>query len=199
MNRCDQARRLFGAYWDDEGTQAEREWLETHFTACPGCRRQYEQFSRTLEVVSSMPRTEIAQDLPERALLAARRAGVVPDRLAIAPATPRWVPITATAALAVLVVALLLPAVAPLLGTRGEGLRASLAPGEPAVAEPRLVASAEHPANVARPTATLADSLFDHSDDVEFILDPVVLHRGRAQSASRLPEGVQGEQTVISF
>ena len=25
---CDDARRLFGAYWDDELTLAEREWLE---------------------------------------------------------------------------------------------------------------------------------------------------------------------------
>ena len=32
MNRCDQARRLFGAYWDDEVTQAEREWLESHLS-----------------------------------------------------------------------------------------------------------------------------------------------------------------------
>src|SRR5207249_10579750 len=38
----------------------------------------------------------------------------------------------------------------------------------------------------ARSAAPLADSLFDHSEDVEFILDPVVLHRGRAQSASHL-------------
>jgi hypothetical protein len=34
---------------------------------------------------------------------------------------------------------------------------------------------------------------------VEFILDPVVLHRGRAQAASHLPDDVQGEKTVISF
>ena len=48
MNRCDQARRLFGAYWDDEVTQAEREWLESHLGGCPACRQQYEQFARTL-------------------------------------------------------------------------------------------------------------------------------------------------------
>ena len=51
MNRCDQGRRLFGAYWDDEVTQAEREWLESHFAGCPTCRQQYEQFARTLEAV----------------------------------------------------------------------------------------------------------------------------------------------------
>jgi hypothetical protein len=51
----------------------------------------------------------------------------------------------------------------------------------------------------ARTAAALTDSLFDHSEDVEFILDPVVLHRGRAQAASHLPAGAQGERTVISF
>ena len=70
------------------------------------------------------------------------------------------------------------------------------------VAEPRLVAVAALPGQVSAPArtgVTLADSLFDHSEDMEFILDPVVLHRGRAQTASHLPSGVQGEQTVISF
>ena len=99
MNRCDQARRLFGAYWDDEVTQAEREWLESHLAGCPGCRQQYEQFARTLETVGSLPRTDTAADLPERALVAARRAVAVPDRIAVAPARPMWIQVTATAAL----------------------------------------------------------------------------------------------------
>ena len=43
-----------------------------------------------------------------------------------------------------------------------------------------------------------SDSLFDHSEDVEFILDPVTLHRGRA-TMTRRPAGVRGAQAVISF
>jgi len=63
------------------------------------------------------------------------------------------------------------------------------------VAEPRLVATASR-----APEPVRLDSLgIDHTEDVEFILDPVVLHRGRAQAPSRLPKGVQGEQAVISF
>jgi len=150
MNRCDQARRLFGAYWDDEVTQAEREWLESHLGGCPACRQQYEQFTHTLEAVGSLPRIDTSADLPERALVAARRAAAVPDRIAIAPARPVWIQVTATAA---------------------------------------------H----VRPESALVDSVLNHSEDVEFILDPVVLHRGRAQAPSRLPKGVQGEQAVISF
>lgn len=194
MNRCDQARRLFGAYWDDEVTQAEREWLEAHLSGCEGCRLRYEQFARTLESVGSLPRTEVASDLADRALAAARRAAAVPDRIAVAPATPRWVPVTAAAALLLVAGTLLLPTLLP---RQSGGI---VAHRDAPVAEPRLVAAAE-PQSPAVPAAsvTLADSLFDHSEDVEFILDPVVLHRGRAQTASHLPEGVQGEQTVISF
>ena len=47
--------------------------------------------------------------------------------------------------------------------------------------------------------AAISDSLFDHSEDVDFVLDPVTLHRGRAHTASRLPRNVQGEQAVITF
>jgi anti-sigma factor RsiW len=202
MNRCDQGRRLFGAYWDDEVTQAEREWLESHLAGCPACRQQYEQFARTLETVASIPRTETASDLPERALAAARRASAVPDRIAAAPAQPRWVPVTAAAALMLVGLTAVLQTFAPVLTSRGSHPTSLLAQRDKPVAEPRFVATnvpTGRPDAPARPVATLADSLFDHSEDVEFILDPVVLHRGRAQAASHLPAGAQGEQTVISF
>jgi anti-sigma factor RsiW len=175
MNRCDQARRLFGAYWDDEVTQAEREWLESHLGGCPACRQQYEQFTHTLDAVGS--------------LVAARRAAAVPDRIAIAPARPVWIQVTATAALLLVGLSALLP----WLGT--PTVQRLLAHREAQVAEPRLVATAAH----VRPESALVDSVLNHSEDVEFILDPVVLHRGRAQAPSRLPKGVQGEQAVISF
>jgi anti-sigma factor RsiW len=202
MNRCDQGRRLFGAYWDDEVTQAEREWLESHLAGCPACRQQYEQFARTLEAVASMPRTETASDLPERSLAAARRASAVPDRIAAAPAQPRWVPITAAAALMLVGLTAVLQTFAPVLTARGPHSAGTLARRDKPVPEPRFVATStslprrDAPAHA---TPVLADSLFDHSEDVEFILDPVVLHRGRAQSASHLPKGAQGERTVISF
>jgi anti-sigma factor RsiW len=205
MNRCDQGRRLFGAYWDDEVTQAEREWLESHLAGCPACRQQYEQFARTLETVGSLPRTDTASDLPERALAAARRASAVPDRVAAAPAQPRWVPVTAAIALLLVGATAVLQTFAPVLSSRGIHVPGQVAAHEKPVAEPRFVATnvsgtlPGSPATPVRASVTLVDSLFDHSEDVEFILDPVVLHRGRAQAASHLPAGAQGEQTVISF
>jgi anti-sigma factor RsiW len=199
MNRCDQARRLFGPYWDDEVTQAEREWLESHLAGCSECRPQYEQFARTLETVGSLPRTDVAADLAERALVAARRATAVPDRVAGTPAfagrpdRPMWIQVTATAALLLVGLSALLP----WLGT--PAVQRVFAHRETQVPEPRLVATAAQVPGQARPEATLVDSLLNHQEDVEFILDPVVLHRGRAQAPSRLPKGVQGEQAVISF
>jgi len=194
MNRCDQARRLFGAYWDDEVTQAEREWLESHLAGCPTCRPQYEQFARTLETVGSLPRTDVAADLPERALVAARRATTAPDRIAVAPAKPVWIPVTATAALLLIGVSALLPWIGTPVGQR---VFAHHDGRQQKMSEPYIVRTTGPAATGA--TAAVIDSLFDHSEDVEFVLDPVVLHRGRAQAPSRLPQGVQGEQAVISF
>ena len=122
----------------------------------------------------------------------------MPDRIAAVPAQPRWIPVTAAAALLLIAVATL----QPLLATHGTRTPGQIAHRDKPVAEPRLVAVAALPGQVSAPArtgVTLADSLFDHSEDMEFILDPVVLHRGRAQTASHLPSGVQGEQTVISF
>ena len=201
MNRCDQARRLFGAYWDDEVTQAEREWLDSHLAGCPGCRQQYESYARTLETVGSLPRTDVAADLAERALVAARRATAVPDRIdgaptfASRPDRPLWIQVTATAALLLVGLAALLP----WLGTPAVQSVFAHRDHEAKVAEPRLVATAAPVPGEARPQASLVDSVLNHQEDVEFILDPVVLHRGRAQAPSRLPKGVQGEQAVISF
>jgi hypothetical protein len=46
--------------------------------------------------------------------------------------------------------------------------------------------------------ATVPDSLFDHGQDVEFILDPVTLRRGRA-TVKNPTANVQAEQAVITF
>jgi hypothetical protein len=48
-------------------------------------------------------------------------------------------------------------------------------------------------------TAQVVDSLFDHSNDVEFVLDPVTMRKGRAHTALRLNPNVQGAKAVITF
>jgi hypothetical protein len=209
--KCAHARRLFGAYWDDHTTQAEREWIESHFAVCPSCRNEYDELTQVLEWTATLPRVEPVPDLVERALSAARRATPAPDRVAVAGV--RWVPVTAAVAL-LMILGLL---ASPWVGL-GPGPRmAKRTPAEPALREPELVrgdsppsagrvpsgpARDRSPATTGAPTedplAAAPDSLFNHSEDVEFILDPVTLRRGRA-TVTHLPAGVQGERAVISF
>ncbi len=198
---CKHARGLFPAYWDDETTQAERESLEGHFQSCAACRREYEQYARTLEVLGSLPRVEPAADLPERVLQRVRRAESVPDVL---PAgRPVWVPLAGSVAAVALVAVTL---AGPWLGGRREARETVPAPVAGAITEPVLVQPAAGtvpdapralPAR-ADVVALSADSLFDHSEDVEFILDPVTLHRGRA-SVHRTSGARTDERAVITF
>ena len=194
---CNQARKLFAAFWDDETTQAEREGLEGHFASCPACHAEYERYARTLELVGSLPRVEPAADLHDRVLQRVRRAESAPDRMPVS--RPVWVPVASAAAALVLFVVTL---TGPWLGHEtGIANRTSA----PSVTQPVLVtppAAAPAPATKATMLADAAtaatDSLFDHSEDVEFILDPVTLHRGRA-SVNRGTGAASGEKAVITF
>ena len=206
---CAHARRLFSACWDDEITQAEREWLDAHFVACPRCRAEYEAWSRSLEALGSLPRVEPAPELLERVLARTRRVAPAPDRLGV-PAFP-WKPVTAAAAL----VALAATLVAPWVETGRTPGVATRPTAEPVV-QPTLRAAGDavpSPGHMSVPgargasldrsgradlTASIPDSVFDHSEDVEFILDPVPLHRGRP-SVVRARTGVQGQQATITF
>jgi anti-sigma factor RsiW len=195
--KCSHVRNLFGAYWDDDTTQAEREWVDAHLANCVGCRREYEELAKVLEWTTSLPRTEVAPDLVERTLARARRAATASDRVPTV-AVP-WVPVTA-AAVVLLVAGTLISPWTPM------GSRTRVAQREPSVAvqQPVLVqpapGAADQPALApgAEAVATVPDSLFDHSEDVEFILDPVTLRRDRA-TVTRSPGGLKAEQAVISF
>ncbi|HEY6866209.1 MAG TPA: zf-HC2 domain-containing protein [Candidatus Eisenbacteria bacterium] len=204
---CAQARRLFGACWDDEITQAERESLEAHFASCAGCREEYDTYCRTLELVTTLPRIEPAPDLLERALARSRRMAPAPDRVGAA-AFP-WVPVTATAALMIVAFSIVSPWLAPRAPrvardagvSQGPVLQPELRPPSTVAARTTLPgargASLAHPGLASDPMASVPDSLFDHSDDVEFILDPMTLHRGRP--AAVRARSVQGQQATITF
>lgn len=200
---CRHARGLFGAYWDDEITQAEREALESHFAGCDACRTAYEEFSRPLEAIAGLPRIEAASGFAERVLARVRHVGTAPDRLP-RPTTTAWVPVTAAAALLLIAGTFAVPWLATRSPGRGEsGTRVAARP--PAVVQPadlRPVSEAVPvPAETGAPVATSiapGDTLFDHSADVEFILDPVTLRRGQV-TVSRQSPATPGERTIVSF
>jgi len=120
-------------------------------------------------------------------------------------ATPRWIPITATAALLTIAATMTLQwmGVAPTgraldPGTGADNARTARV--EPARSpSPATLASVETALEPAPGQPGVADSLFDHSADVEFILDPVVVRKGRAHTVLHVNPSVQGEKAVITF
>jgi len=200
MMKCRQARRLFGAYWDDETTQAEREWLESHFASCAACRSEYEALAHTLELTAGLPRVEPAPDLVERTVARARRAAAAPDR--VPKAGVQWVPVGATAALLVVFAMLMTPMIKP--GPARDRQWADGNPPAPTATAPvaTVPQGPEQPQPVAaqasEPVAAISDTLFDHAQDIEFMLDPVTVRRGQA-TMGRPNLQVQGEHAVITF
>jgi hypothetical protein len=196
---CDRARRLFGACWDDELTQAERDWLDTHFTSCPRCRAEYDEFSRALEWTASLPRAEAAPDLVDRVLAHTRRTAPAPD--VVGERGARWVPAAVVAAAAALVVAVLFVMPHTVWRTpslpNAATLAASITKGPPEPVMVQRVTTA--PRRPAQHGAVTADNLFDPSKDVEFVLDPVTLHRGRATVTTGIRREARGQQAIITF
>jgi anti-sigma factor RsiW len=200
---CNRARHLFGACWDDELTQAERDWLEGHLASCPRCRTEYDEFSRTLELTAALPRVEASADLVERVLVRSRRALTAPDF--VREPGLRWVPTAAAAVAAVLAVvgALLFLPGSPwrVPGPTGAAQVASASggPAEPILVSSRDVKASERRGAESRAGAGVAASPFDPSKDVEFVLDPVTLHRGRASVDTGRRRDAEGNRETITF
>jgi hypothetical protein len=158
-----------------------------------------------------LPRYEASSDLLERTLARTRRSVAVPDRVW----SPRrsWVPATAAAALLIAATAVVTQWMGLGLGTRVAHaprpselrepvLVGALASRAPASSQPGGASSASDvpPADLfsGTPVGVAKDTLFDHREDVEFILDPVTVNRGRA-TVTRLPSDIRGQQAVITF
>jgi anti-sigma factor RsiW len=203
---CGHARRLFSSYWDDEITLAERDWLESHFATCESCRSEYEQFARSIELVSTLPRAEVTPGLAERALARARRATPAPDRLPVGT-TPRWIPVTATAALVTIAAATTLQWLGMTPAAHMANRQEPQTVQQPVLVTPPPAAHTSAPVGptmAAKPqpsgtAAQVVDSLFDHSNDVQFVLDPITVRKGRAHTALKLNPNVQGAKAVITF
>ena len=195
---CNRARRLFGACWDDELTQAERDWLEAHFRSCAACRTEYDEFSRALEWTGALPRIEASPGLVDRVLARSRRVSPSPDL--VGERGVRWVPVAAAAA--VLLVAAVL--VVPRLGRQAPGVgpapRLSVGQWAAAPAPAARVTLPElRPALRGGSRVVTDENLFDHSKDLDLVIDQVTLRQGRVAPARSQPRGVEGNPAIISF
>jgi hypothetical protein len=131
----------------------------------------------------------------------ARRTVAIPDR--IPKAGVQWVPVGAAAALLVIFAMLVTPWVKPgpprewagnPSATRiGTSPTVAATPQSETPAQPQALAPDD-----GTPVAVATDTLFDHTQDVEFILDPVTVRRGQA-TMGRPNLQVQGERAVITF
>lgn len=225
MTACERASELFGRAWDDELTVAEREGLERHFTACTSCRREYDELARTLELVQALPRPQVDESFAPRVLAMARAreeeaaAASLGRRLFALPAA--WTAPSfgrpAFALAATFVVAL---GIGAFVMSRPAGVPVNVATVPPARTEaplevapapvrevavtapaPKPVAKRVVPATALAAAAapTIADSLFDHSADVELVLDPVQLRRERGRGYTPSSPAVRGEAASITF
>ena len=223
MISCERAQTLFGPGWDDELSVVERESLEQHFAGCTPCRRDYDELARTLELVQGLPRPQVSGDFATRVLAEARRREAEGGRgLRI---TRGWFAHPARLAIAAaLVVAAGVSGLMMIPGPQGDSPRVAqqvVAPApvvptpEPNVVPPSTLASAG-PVSPARSNATptlarpernrpaevlaaVPDSLFDHTADVELVLDPVTLRKERGRGYTPVQTTVKGEQASITF
>ena len=231
MTSCERAQSLFGRAWDDELTAVERDGLELHVKGCAGCRREYDEFARTLELVQALPRPAVSVDFAARVLVAAqareREAAAAPRRIFAWPSLPSFefgdiafgrpaLALAATFVVAVSAAVVLMRG--PALGPAQAPTVADVAPQAQTVPAPTPAIETPAPTTVviadpaqqpARRTAatnasTLApdapsipDSLFDHTADVELVLDPVKLRRERGVGYT--PTSVRGEAASITF
>ncbi len=189
---CDRARSLFGACWDDELTQAERDGLEGHLATCPRCRTEYDHFSRSLELTAALPRIEASADFLDRVLVRSRRATTAPD--IVREAGSRWAPVAVAAAVAVFVVAAMF-VVSNLQWRAPASSQAPRMVGIEGPREPRFAPTPDAKPGERHPEVGRGspDGLFDPDKNVEFVLGSAAVDGGRVK---RDPEG---QQPIITF
>ena len=222
MISCERAQTLFGPGWDDELSVVERESLEQHFAGCNPCRRDYDELARTLELVQGLPRPQVSGDFATRVLAEARRREVEggrgllitrgwfahPARLAIAAALVVAAGVSglmmSPKPQAPRVAAQQVAAPAPVVTTpvpivTPPATLASAGPASPARSNAKPTLARPQRSRPAEVFAAVPDSLFDHTADVELVLDPVTLRKERGRGYTPVQTTVKGEQASITF
>ncbi len=80
--KCNAARNLYSAAFDGELSVAEERDLRSHLSSCPACSREFALFTKSVKLVSSLPRPpvnpfferKVLRELRAREATAARKA-----------------------------------------------------------------------------------------------------------------------------
>jgi len=98
--KCNKTRKLLSRYVDGELPPRDREAVERHVEACPGCRRELEGLRADADLLSSA-----AGPAPSDWLVTRTMAEVRQESLRRTARRPAWARVLATAAAVVLVAA----------------------------------------------------------------------------------------------
>jgi hypothetical protein len=82
--KCNSARNLFSAAFDGELSVAEERELNGHLSSCPACSREYALFSKSVRLVSSLPKPPVNPFFEQKVLRELRARGA-PSARARAP------------------------------------------------------------------------------------------------------------------
>jgi hypothetical protein len=74
---CQRAEGLFSAFREEELPLTEKNALAQHFESCAGCKRDYEEFVHTLDLMHSLPRLEAPTDFTDKVLARVRSGAPV--------------------------------------------------------------------------------------------------------------------------
>lgn len=87
------------------------------------------------------------------------------------------------------------------ISTVAEAMPSTVASADPGslAPSPKPTLTRRAPARSAEVLTVVPDSIFDHTADVEFVLDPVKLRRERGRGYTPVPTSVRGEQASITF
>jgi hypothetical protein len=77
---CEKVRDRFSSLWEKELTPSEERVVREHLSSCPGCRREWQEFEKTMQWLHSVGEVEVPDGfLPELHEKMEERKGAIPD------------------------------------------------------------------------------------------------------------------------
>ena len=120
---CEKVRDRFSSLWEKELTPVEEKIVKEHFSSCPACQREFEQFEKTMRWLHAVGEVEVPDEfLPELHKKMKERKRITPDE----KATGKWfsfplslkLPVQAVAMVAIVFLVLYLTKMMPMEGYR---------------------------------------------------------------------------------
>jgi hypothetical protein len=120
---CEKVRDRFSSLWEKELTPVEEKIVKEHFSSCPACQREFEQFEKTMRWLHAVGEVEVPDEfLPELHKKMEERKRITPD----VKATGKWfnfplslkLPVQAVAMVAIVFLVLYLTKMMPMEGYR---------------------------------------------------------------------------------